>query len=112
MKRFKTPLWLTKDEDAIAKTILHNIKCLVDKKTNVITITVTDQDPLVAALMADSVKSHLQVAITDYRTKKHVWIWIICKNFLMMRADNMTRLVKFMRLMQTLIKMFCSSLIR
>lgn len=70
VKRFKTPLWLTKDEDAIAKTILHNIKCLVDKKTNVITITVTDQDPLVAALMADSVKSHLQVAITDYRTKK------------------------------------------
>lgn len=32
VKRFKTPLWLTKDEDAIAKTILHNIKCLVDKK--------------------------------------------------------------------------------
>lgn len=35
-----------------------------------ITISVKDQDPLVAALMADSVKSHLQVAITEYRTKK------------------------------------------
>lgn len=65
-----TPLWLTEEEDAVAKAISRNVQCLVDKKTSVITIKVTDQDPLVAALMADSVKSHLQVAITDYRTKK------------------------------------------
>lgn len=70
MKGVVTPLWLTKEEDGVAKMISDNINCSVDKKTNVITITVTDQDPLVAALMADSVKSHLQVAITDYRTKK------------------------------------------
>lgn len=66
----KTPLWLTSDESLVAKGIGNNINCSVDKKTNVITITVTDQDPLVAALVADSVKEHLQIAITEYRTKK------------------------------------------
>lgn len=64
------PLWLSKEEDAIAKGILHNINCQVDKKTSVITITVTDTDPLVAALVADSARVHLQNAITLYRTKK------------------------------------------
>lgn len=65
-----TPLWLSRDEDEVAKGIAKSISCDVDKKTNVITIEVTDQDPLVAALMADSVRDHLQVAITEYRTKK------------------------------------------
>ena len=66
----KTPLWLTRDQNGIVKLITKKISCAVDKKTDVITIKVNDQDPLVAALLADSVKSHLQVAITEYRTKK------------------------------------------
>lgn len=66
----KTPLWLTKDQSEVVKNISGKVSCSVDKKTNVITIKVKDQDPLVAALMADSVKNHLQVAITEYRTKK------------------------------------------
>ena len=41
-----------------------------DKKTMVITIDVTDQDPLICATMADSVQQRLQDFITDYRTKK------------------------------------------
>ncbi len=61
---------LTLDESKIAKQISNNIACQVDKKTNVISITVTDQDPLIAATLADSVKQHLQIAITNYRTKK------------------------------------------
>ncbi len=61
---------LTKDEDKIAKFIKSKLDCGVDKKTNVITITVEDQDPLIAATVADSVQTHLQRAITDYRTKK------------------------------------------
>lgn len=65
-----TPLWLTREQEKVVKEILSSVQCNVDKKTSVITITVEDQDPMVAALMADSVKSHLQVAITDYRTKK------------------------------------------
>ena len=44
--------------------------CKVDKKTQVITISVTDQDPLVCATMADSVRVKLQEFITDYRTNK------------------------------------------
>jgi uncharacterized protein involved in exopolysaccharide biosynthesis len=64
------PFCLTKKEDDVAKSIKSKIDCSVDKKTNVITIVVEDQDPLIAATMADSVQQHLQLAITDYRTKK------------------------------------------
>jgi uncharacterized protein involved in exopolysaccharide biosynthesis len=64
------PFRLTKKEDDVAKSIKSKIDCSVDKKTNVITIVVEDQDPLIAATMADSVQQHLQLAITDYRTKK------------------------------------------
>lgn len=64
------PFCLTKKEDKIAKAINGKIQCAVDKKTNVITIVVEDQDPLIAAIVADSVQEHLQHAITDYRTKK------------------------------------------
>lgn len=64
------PIWLTKEQDEIVKGIVDDVDCTVDKKTNVITITVKDQDPFIAATMADSVKQHLQAAITDYRTKK------------------------------------------
>ena len=64
------PFQLTKKEDEVAKAIKNKIDCTVDKKTNVITIVVEDQDPLIAATMADSIQVHLQHAITDYRTKK------------------------------------------
>lgn len=64
------PFRLTKKQTEIAKTIDKKVVCDVDKKTMVITIDVTDQDPLIAATMADSVKVRLQDFITDYRTKK------------------------------------------
>lgn len=64
------PFMLTKQQDAIIKVINSKIECAVDKKTNVISISVSDQDPLVAATMADSVKQRLQQAITAYRTSK------------------------------------------
>lgn len=64
------PFQLTKQEDDVARAISKNIDCSVDKKTSVITIIVEDQDPLIAATIADSVQTHLQHAITDYRTKK------------------------------------------
>ena len=64
------PRHLTKKEDAIVQAIKGNVNCSVDKKTNVITITVKDQDPIIAATVADSVQLHLQRAITDYRTQK------------------------------------------
>lgn len=64
------PFRLTRQEADIASNISNNISCQVDKKTNVISITVTDQDPVIAATIADSVKQHLQLAITNYRTQK------------------------------------------
>ena len=64
------PFLLTKKEFETAQNIKNKIDCSVDKKTNVITIVVEDQDPLIAATLADSIQTHLQSAITDYRTKK------------------------------------------
>lgn len=69
-KKCEGPISLSKEQDEIAKAISSNVSCDVDKKTNVITITVKDQDPLIAATMADTIKQHLQKAITEYRTKK------------------------------------------
>lgn len=64
------PFLLTKQQKAIADLLGKKISCDVDPKTLVITIGVTDQDPLICATVADSVKTHLQQAITDYRTRK------------------------------------------
>ena len=64
------PFRLTKRQAKIAKAIEKNVDCDVDKKTMVITIKVTDQDPVICATMADSVKTRLQKFITDYRTSK------------------------------------------
>ena len=61
---------MTKDQADIVKVIDKNVVCDVDKKTMVITINVTDQDPVIAATMADTVKTRLQKFITDYRTSK------------------------------------------
>lgn len=64
------PFRLTKKQSDIAGAIEHNVSCSVDKKTSVISIEVTDQDPVIAATMADSVKVRLQKFIVAYRTKK------------------------------------------
>ena len=64
------PFRLTKKQAAIVKALDQRIVCDVDKKTMVITISVTDQNPVIAASMCDSVKNRLQKFITDYRTSK------------------------------------------
>lgn len=64
------PGHLTYEEDLLAQAIDGSINCQVDKKTDVIDISVTAQDPLVAKTMVDSVTSQLQTYITDYRTRK------------------------------------------
>ena len=64
------PFRLTKEQAKIVKSINRNIVCDVDKKTMVITINVTDQNAVIAANMADTVKTRLQKFITDYRTSK------------------------------------------
>ena len=64
------PFKLTPAQSAIIEVMGKKVVCDVDNKTMVITIDVTDQDPLIAATMADSVQVHLQDFITDYRTSK------------------------------------------
>ena len=64
------PFRLTKDQMEIVEKMEKKVVCDVDKKTFVITIDVTDQDPLIAATLADSVQTRLQDFITDYRTRK------------------------------------------
>jgi uncharacterized protein involved in exopolysaccharide biosynthesis len=64
------PFRLTKEQAAIAGAINKKVVCDVEKKTYVITINVTDQNPVICATMADSVKTRLQKFITDYRTSK------------------------------------------
>lgn len=61
---------LTKQEDKIVKALQERISASVDTKTAVITISVMMQDPLISAIIADTVVNRLQEYITDYRTNK------------------------------------------
>ena len=64
------PFRLTKKQAAVVQMINNMIVCEIDEKTMTICIDVTDQNPLICATMADSVKVRLQQTITDYRTNK------------------------------------------
>ena len=64
------PFKLTKEQYKIVQMMEKKVVCDVEQKTLVITIDVTDPDPLIAATLADSVQMHLQEFITEYRTQK------------------------------------------
>lgn len=64
------PYQLDRVNHDIANAIRGNISIKVDKKTAIITIATTAQDPLICKTIADSVKEHLQDFITGYRTNK------------------------------------------
>lgn len=64
------PFQMNKKDYELMELIRDMITCSVDKKTSVITIHVRDQDPLICATMADSVRLHLQDFIIRYRTSK------------------------------------------
>lgn len=61
---------LTREKAGLAGTIASRIKIGVDKKKKTLTISVTMQDPLVAATVADTVCARLKEYITEYRTAK------------------------------------------
>ena len=61
---------LTMKESQLVQALNHRVSASVDQKTSVITINVTMQDPLVSAVLADTVVSRLNEYITDYRTNK------------------------------------------
>lgn len=64
------PFHLTKQQSDVANSIGGKIACSIDKKNYAISISVTDQDPLVCATIADTAKAKLQEFITEYRTRK------------------------------------------
>lgn len=64
------PMQLSREEEDLVDKVRNSVTCDVDKRTSVITINVEDQDPLVAAQLADSVRCRLQDFIIDYRTSK------------------------------------------
>lgn len=64
------PFMLTEREYSIAKLVKDYVTCTVDRKTDVITISVRDQDPMICANLADSIRIMLQDFITTYRTGK------------------------------------------
>lgn len=61
---------LTKEQTRVMKAISKRISVMVDKKTMVVSLAVTMQDPMVSAIVADAVIENLKVYITDYRTSK------------------------------------------
>lgn len=64
------PFQMNYGEDEVVRALMGSINCNVDKKTDIISIKMTAQDPMVAALMADTIKARLQDFITEYRTRK------------------------------------------
>ena len=64
------PFRLTKGETALYKALNKCITTDIDKRTAEVSITVSMQDPLVAALLTDTIAARLQEYIIDYRTAK------------------------------------------
>lgn len=64
------PFLLTKEQANIVKDIKQLVVANVDKKTGITTISVTMQDPMVAAIMTDTVVYKLKEHITKYRVSK------------------------------------------
>jgi len=61
---------LTKQQNNLCKLIRGKIECQPSKGTNVITISATDYDPMVAAILVDTLQNRLQDYILQYRTHK------------------------------------------
>lgn len=61
---------LTREEMAIAKSIFGRLSITTDKKKYTVTFSSTMQDPMVAAIVADSLREHMQQYIMGYRIRK------------------------------------------
>lgn len=61
---------LTKMQNSVVRYLSKAVTASVDNKTGVTTITVTLEDPQIAAAVADTVCQRLQDYVTEYRTKK------------------------------------------
>lgn len=64
------PFRLTPEQNGRIGILKKILKVETDKKTNITKVSVSLQDPLATAIVADSAVSKLQEYITDYRTRK------------------------------------------
>lgn len=64
------PMILSRSQLTVLKSLDKKIGASVDKGNNVISLTVTMQDPLIAATVAQQVSDNLQKYVADYRTAK------------------------------------------
>ncbi|WP_346711900.1 chain-length determining protein [Phocaeicola plebeius] len=70
IKKAIDPFYLTPEQTERIGMLKKVLKVETDKKTNVTKVSVALQDPLAAAIVADSAVHKLQEYITDYRTRK------------------------------------------
>jgi uncharacterized protein involved in exopolysaccharide biosynthesis len=61
---------LSEEQLLQVEALKGKISVFVDKKTEVITLSFTDSDPEVAAVMAETIEKELEKRVTEYRTKK------------------------------------------
>ncbi|MGN1236977.1 MAG: hypothetical protein ACI4TS_05980, partial [Bacteroidaceae bacterium] len=71
---------LTREQEEIANRIQDNVICVVDRKMGIISVFVTDQDPLVCTLMTDTIAERLKQFIIEYRTNKARIDYTFCHN--------------------------------
>lgn len=64
------PFHLTKEQKDIIRELQERISIFVDKKTQVVTVSVRMQDPVISAQVTENVVEKLKTYITDYRTHK------------------------------------------
>ena len=64
------PKELTLEQEGIAAAIRKNISLSTDKKTSLLVLSVTAQDPKVAARISEEAIVRLQTYVTNYRTEK------------------------------------------
>ncbi len=64
------PFQLTRKQEEVLKNLRQRITVFVDKKTQVVTLGVDMQDPLISADVAHNIVIKLQTYITHYRTQK------------------------------------------
>lgn len=64
------PVTLSRKDEALLEQLRTSITCTWEKRTGVVSLNVIDQDPLVAAIIANHVTTQLQEVIFEYRTRK------------------------------------------
>jgi uncharacterized protein involved in exopolysaccharide biosynthesis len=64
------PFMLTEEHATVIEAVKGSILVAVDEQSGVISLKVTMQDPMVSAMITDTVMKNLQIYITNYRTNK------------------------------------------